>query len=147
MGEFTYTKTELGNRKLFSGTKLTRSNITFSENDQHVVLRLKRSKTDDKHTGVEIIIAATNDSLCPVSAFRKLFMFNPKSNNAPLFSLADGAAFAHNPVIEILRQRLQSVGIPYQSYSDHSFQKGAAQHASDNGILNEHIQKLGRWFS
>ena len=106
MGEFTYTKTELGNRKLFSGTKLTRSNITFSENNQHIVLRSKRSKTDVKHTGVEIIIAATNDFLYLVSAFRKLFMLDPKPNNAPLFSLVVGAVFARNPVIEILCQRL-----------------------------------------
>ena len=134
MGEFTYTKTEHGNRKLFSGTKLTRSDITFSENDQHVVLWLKRSKTDVKHTGVEVIIAATNDSLCPVSALRKLFMLDPQPNNAPLFSLAGGAAFARNPVIEILRQRLQSVGISHQSYSGHTFRKGAAQYASDNGM-------------
>ena len=106
MGEFIYIKTELGNRKLFSETKLTRNNITFSENDQHVVLQLKRSKTDVKYTGVEIIIAATNDSLCPVSALRKLFMLDSQPNNVPLFSLAGGAAFARNLVIEILCQRL-----------------------------------------
>ena len=102
MEEFTYTKMEPGNRKLFSGAKLTRSDITFSENDQNVVLRLKRSKTDVKHTGVEIIIAATNDSLCPLSALCKLFMLDPQPNNAPLFSLAGGDAFVCNPVIEIL---------------------------------------------
>lgn len=32
--------------KLFSGTKLTRSDIKMSENDRHGVLRLKRSKMD-----------------------------------------------------------------------------------------------------
>ncbi len=147
MREFTYTKTELANRKLFIATKLTRSDITFSQDDQHVILRLKRSKTDMKHTGVEIIIAATNDSTCPVTALRELFMLDPQPGNAPLFSLANGAAFARNPVIEILRQRVQSQGIPHQAYSGHSFRKGAAQYASDNGMLDEHIQKLGRWSS
>lgn len=34
------------------------------------------------------------------------------------------------PAIEILRQRLQANGVPCQSYSAHSFHKGAAQHAS-----------------
>lgn len=46
MGKFTYTKAELANRKLFNAT---RSDITFSQNNQYVVLRLKRSKTDVKH--------------------------------------------------------------------------------------------------
>lgn len=126
MGEFTYTKTKLTNRKLFIATKLTRSDITFSQDDQHIILRLKRSKTDIKHTGVEIIIAATNDSTCPVTALRELFMLDPQSGNAPLFILANGAAFARNPVIEILRQRLQSQGIPHQSYSGHSSKRSSA---------------------
>ena len=147
MGEFTYTKAELANRKIFSATKLTRSDITFSQNDQYVVLRLKRSKTDVKHTGVEIIIAATNDLTCPVLALQELFMLDPKPSNAPLFSLDSGTTFARNQVIQILRQRLQDNGIPHQSCSGHSFRKGAAQHASDNGMLDEHIQKLGRWSS
>ena len=34
-----------------------------------------------------------------------------------------------------------------KSYTGHSFRKGAAQHASDNGMLDHHIQELGRWTS
>lgn len=41
-----------------------------------------------------------------------------------LFSLANGAAFACNPAIEILRQRLQLYGIPHQSYSGRSLEMG-----------------------
>lgn len=63
MGEFTYTKADLENRKVFSATNLTRSGITFSQDDQYVVLGLERSKTDVKHTGVEPIIAATKTRL------------------------------------------------------------------------------------
>ncbi len=42
MGEFVYTKTELANQKLLIATKLTRSDITFSQDNQHVILRLKQ---------------------------------------------------------------------------------------------------------
>ena len=87
------------------------------------IFALPFDKTDVKHTGVEIIIAATNDLTCPVSALRELFMLNPQPSNAPLFSLDDGTAFARNPVIQIFHQRLQASGIPYQSYSGHSFRK------------------------
>lgn len=64
-------------------TKLTRSNITFSQDDQHVVLRLKRSKTDVYDTGVEIIFTTTKRLTCPVSAKSKTLY----ANNAPLLSL------------------------------------------------------------
>lgn len=147
MGEFTYPKTDLENRRVFTATKLTRSDITFLQDDQYVVLRLKRSKTYVKHTGVEIIIPATNDPTCPVSALRQLFMLDPQPSSAPLYRLDGGAAFARKPVIQIVRQKLEASGIPCQTYSGHSFRKGAAQHASDNGVLNEHIQELGRWSS
>ena len=112
MGEFTYTKVELANRKIFIATKFTRSDITFSQDDQYVILRLKRSKTNTKHTGIEIIIAAIHDSTCLVTALREMFMLNPQPGNASLFSLANGTAFTHNPVIEIFHQRLQLQGIP-----------------------------------
>ena len=108
IGEFIYTKTELANRKVFITTKLTQSDITFSQDNQHVILQLKKSKTDTKHTGIEIIIIATNDSTCPIIPLRELFMLDPQLRNAPLFTLVNGAAFACNPVIEILRQRLVS---------------------------------------
>lgn len=144
MGKFTYTKADLKNRKLFSATKLTRSDITFSQDNQYMILRLIRSKTDVKHTGVEVIIAATNNTTCSVSALRQLFMLDPQPSNAPLFRLDNGAAFVRKPVIKSLCQRLKASNIPYQTYSGHSFRKGAAQHASDNGMLDKHIQKLGR---
>jgi hypothetical protein len=34
------------NKHTAKNTKLTRSNITFRPNDEHILLRLKRSKTD-----------------------------------------------------------------------------------------------------
>lgn len=101
MGEFTFTKPHLKNHKVFSATKLTRSDITFLQDNQYVVLRLKRSKTDVKHTGVEIIIAATNDTTCPVLALRQLFMLGPQPSNALLFKLDNEVAFARKPVIQI----------------------------------------------
>lgn len=58
MGEFIYTKAE-AQASTFVDTKPTRSDITFSDNDQHPILRLKRNKTDLNHSGVEIILAAT----------------------------------------------------------------------------------------
>ena len=61
------------------------------------MLRHKQSKTDTNHTGVLIMLAATNDATCPVTALRSLFTHNPQPPH--------------------------------------------------NGMLDEDIQKLGRWTS
>ena len=71
-GEMFYDSKDLANRSVFSNTKLSHSDITFSINDEHVVLTLKRSKTDTLHEGVDIILAATGTATCPVLALHQL---------------------------------------------------------------------------
>lgn len=145
LGEITYEQRDLASRS-FADINVTRSDVYFSERDQHVVLRLKRTKTDTSHTGVEVILAATGEPTCPVQALRSLFAHDPQPPDAPLFRLAK-TAFSYNKVVKILRNSLTSNGINDFGYSGHSFRRGAAQHASDNGMLEEHIQLLGRWTS
>lgn len=68
---------------------------------------------------------------------------------APLFRLTTGStALVRKLVLDILQSRLQlhNISTP-KPYTGHSFRKGAAQHTSDNGMLDQHIQKLGRWTS
>ncbi len=72
---------------MFAETGLTRSNISFADWDQYVILRLKQSKTDSENTRVQIILAATGEPTCPVAALRKLFIQDPCPPNAPLFRL------------------------------------------------------------
>ena len=133
------------NRKTFGVIKPTRGDISFAENDQFAILRLKRSKTDVDHKGVQIMLAATNNHTCPVRALRHLFQTDIQLPQAPLFRV--GTAFTKQTVITILRKRLIAAEIPDPGYSGHSFRRGAAQHAADNGMLKENIQKLGRWTS
>ena len=40
--------------------------------------------------------------------------------------------------------RALKIGIQDSGYSGHSFRRGAAQHASDMGMLDSEIQTLGR---
>lgn len=72
-----YTKAELANRKIFIATKLIISDITYSQDDQYVILRLKRNKIDIKSTYVEIIIAIIENSTCIVAAPQKHFILDP----------------------------------------------------------------------
>lgn len=146
LGEITYTDPKK-RADSFKDLHLICSDITFSENDQYATLRrLKRSKTDTNHIGVLIMLAATNQPTCPVTALRWLFTHNPQQPHAPLFAY-NNTAFSRRYVIDKLRARLIAFGISLSHYTGHNFRRGAAQHASDNGILDEDIQKLGRWSS
>ena len=145
LGEITYSPADL-KKSSFINLKVTRSDVRFAENDQYAVLRLKRSKTDVKHTGVQIILSATGELTCPVAALRRLFNHVKRPASAPLFMLSN-AAFSRVSVISILKSRLAQAGLSETGFSGHSFRNGAAQHASDQGMLDSQIQKLGRWTS
>lgn len=92
------------------------------------------------------MLAATNQPTCPVSALRRLFTHVPQEPHAPLFA-CNNTAFSRRYIIDKLRVRLTTSGISSSNYTGHSFRRRAAQHASDNGMLDEDIQKLGRWSS
>lgn len=109
-----YIKADFGNRKVFSKIKLIMLDITFLQDNQYVVLYLKRSKTNIKHTEIKIIITATNNSICLVSSFRELFILNPEPNNALVLRLDSGAAFVYQLIIQIFSQKFETNIILYQ---------------------------------
>lgn len=143
LGGITYTDTDR-NSSSFIDLHLTRSDVTFSKHNQYATLQLKRSKTDTSHTGVLIMLAATSLPTCPVAALWNLITHDLQPPQAPLFAF-NNSAFSRRRVVEQLRLRLSALEIFAPHYSGHSFRKRAAQHAADNGMLNDDIQKLGRW--
>jgi hypothetical protein len=68
MGEVTYKAKDSPRSSWFFETKVTRSCIKFSQNNDYVRLHLNRSKTDIKNEGTTILIAAIDSPLCPVKA-------------------------------------------------------------------------------
>jgi hypothetical protein len=145
LGEFTINTTV--NKQTFQYTKLTRSDITFPADRTHAILRLKRSKTDTKHEGVDIVLPATGTATCPYAALRELFDHDPKHLTSPLFQMNNGEPITRDWMIKLLHQRLQSTGTSSKGYSGHSFRRGGAQAAADNGLLVEDIKAIGRWSS
>ena len=144
MGEITYTTAELKNRTTFLAKKATRHDITFTPSG--MTFRLKWSKADKQHQGVDVAIAAVGGPLCLVAAITKLFNRDPQPLNSPLFSL-NGKPFTSPGVRKILSSRLVAAGINPSSYLNHSFRRGAAQFAEDSGCSHQQIQQLGRWSS
>ncbi len=114
--------------------------------DQYAILRLKRSKTDTDHTEVQIILAATGEPTCPVATLRRLFIQDPHLPNASPFRL-QSLAFSRQAVLNILNQCIAAAVFPEANYSGHNFRKGETQHATDHGMLDESIQRLGCWTS
>ena len=145
--ELTYEAKDLDNKPVFQHTKLQRRDITFSDDDDHVILSLRSSKSDYDCTGVEIVISRTGDDTCPVKALQALFSHDPQPPHAPLFRSSTGP-FSRQKYINELRRRLRNKGYTNaHEYAGHSPRRGAAQHAADNRILDPDIQKLGRWSS
>ncbi len=75
MGEIMYTEKQRAHPS-FAQANATRGNVSFSPSGDHLTIRLKRSKTDREKQGVQIIIAATRDDVCPVAALKKLFLID-----------------------------------------------------------------------
>jgi hypothetical protein len=73
IGEFTYTAKEAVDLITFIATKLIKSNVCFMEDYNYLILRFKWSKTDIKHEGVSIMVAAIGDRACLVAALYILF--------------------------------------------------------------------------
>ncbi len=145
LGEITYTAAK-AKKSTLTKTKLTRSDISSAEGDQYATLRLKWSKTNVEHILVKIILAATGEQTCPVAAPRRLFIQDLRPPNAALFRLSS-VAFLRQNVIVILKKCIASAGPSESDFSDLSFRNRAAQNATDNDMLDESIQRLGRWTS
>jgi len=140
IGEITYP-----NRKAkdFSTTRALRSDVRIAPNGYLMVFYLKRSKTDKTYSGVNIQIAAIpGDRLCPVAVIIQLFNRDPRPLSDPLFSV-NNRAFSAPVVRKILLTRLAGGGILPNGYSNHSFHRGAAQHAHNCGFAELQTAQLG----
>lgn len=145
--EFTYEAKDLRDLLAFQSTNILRSDVTFSDSNDYVIIALKRSKTDLQHKGVAIVISATDTATCPVKALCRLFTEDPRPQMDPLFRFPSKTFSYHNFVTE-LRKRLAAHGVPNSTrFTGHSLRRGAATTAKLNGMLNSDIQRLGRWSS
>ena len=145
--EVTCEASDMENQEVFEATKLQRRDTTFADDGNHVILNLRSSKSDLQHTGVEIVLAKTGTPTCPVEALESLFALDPQPGRAPLFRTSIGT-LSRDRYIANLRSKLRARGIRnWNLFSGHSPRRGAAQHASDNGIMDFDIQRLGRWSS
>ncbi|SPC64150.1 uncharacterized protein UHOD_11689 [Ustilago sp. UG-2017b] len=108
-------------------TRLTVSSVKWEQD--HAVITLPASKTNPFRQGVKVIA--------------------PEVQMDPLFGLGPSgtAAFPRATFVSTLKHAVQAVGLPAHSYAGHSFRRGAATWAAQNGVPDSVIQSLGRWNS
>ena len=141
LGEITYTLSDLTAE--FSEWHVTRRSIVLHQD--HLELSLPASKTDPFRQGICLLISASDDAACPLRALQHLFLHFPAPPSAPLF-FTGPRPFTRDVATDALRSALRTAGITGQ-YSGHSFRRGAATSARENGLTDSEIMMLGRWKS
>jgi len=111
-----------------------------------IQFHLKRSKCDQLGTGADVVVGATGEELCPVSAVVDYLRLRGARKGA-FFLSPDGSVVLKSWFIEQIRSILASIGAPHHQYAGHSFRIGAATTAALAGVEDSTIQALGRWHS
>ena len=143
--EFTYP----GARNFSSQFNLTTDCVTFSPSlacPQHMLLKLKSSKTDSFRQGQSLVVARCSSLLCPVSAMQRYFLL-AQPRPGPLFYFQSGRLLTRSSVTHLLQDSARCAGLPYESLKGHSFRIGAASAAAAAGLPDWLIKVLGRWSS
>jgi hypothetical protein len=118
------------NRKVkeFSTTRALYNNIRIAPNGYLIVFYLKQSKIDKTYSSINIQIATVlGDRLYPIAIIIYLFNYNPQPLLDLLFSV-NNKAFLVLVVYKILLTHLATSGILPNSYFNHFFYRGIAQH-------------------
>ena len=127
----------------------TRGDVSLDNhtNPRTVQFHLQRSKCDQLGKGSDIIMGATDNSLCPVQAIT-CYVTMRGSTPGPLFQKAAGATVTKPWFVKEIRARLAECGLHQSDFAGHSFRIGAAQQQRPwQGVENSTIQILGRWHS
>ncbi|XP_077202030.1 uncharacterized protein LOC143841529 [Paroedura picta] len=132
-------------RSTYSKGVLTRNDVCIQDNS--ILVRLKRSKTDQLGRGCSVLIPeSSNYRICPVHWLSKFLRIRPQSEG-PLLIHRDGTYFSRFQFSAILRACLRKMGLVAKNYGTHSFRIGAATQAFQDGASAEQIMSLGRWRS
>ncbi|KAG9245375.1 hypothetical protein BJ878DRAFT_501740 [Calycina marina] len=92
-----------------------------------------------------ILASASDERLCPVRAVKQLLREYPQPPGAPLFRRYM-ALFTPTFLEVCLRDRLQRCGFDDpKRHNKHSWRIGSTTQASQAGMTDEEMMRLGRW--
>jgi len=134
----------------FNNWFLTKSSVRLIDNGKHIELILLASNTNPFRKGIQLIIAGSQDGVCPVRAMKQLLAINThRPPRAPLFCIgrAEQQPFTREHAVQKPRELGIQLGLGVATWHGHSFRRGAAIWAAEVGILESQIQTLGHWRS
>lgn len=113
----------------------------------HFILHLEVSKTQQTGSGVNIHLYKTNNSWCPVAVLSRLLSLLPEQpDSSPLLPFPV-KPLSTSQFVKHIRILLRNLHLNPSQYSGHSFRIGAASAASHHGVPDHIIRRLGRWKS
>ena len=111
-------------------------------------IHLKSSKTDPFRQGVNVLLFATGQLLCPYSAVMKyLSVYSCCVPHAPFFILHSGAPLTYKCFSGMLKVAVARAGVDPDLVSTHSMRKGFATSLSAARVPDHIISAMGRWSS
>lgn len=139
-------------------SELQMRDLTFE--DDHVLVYIKRSKTDQERQGKTVPISKTSSELCPVMWLNRYiekaglvsesnqFLFSPvKYNKASDSYTLMSSQLSYKRAREIFLEAIEAIGEDKNKYSLHSLRSGGASAASnsDSALEERLIMAHGRW--
>ena len=109
-------------------------------------LTIKRSKTDPFRKGVRLCLGRKDSMICPVKAMLTHLAIRGKSPGS-LFISKNITPLTRAQFKTLISKTLRTAGLNDSEYNTHSFRIGAATTTKAVGIVDAHIQLLGRWKS
>jgi len=136
----------------FSGAFRRSELVAINRNDlsfvkEGIVIRLKRSKTDQEGIGTEKAIPfGSNPALCPVSGLRAWLEASEEVSDPLFVSIRKGnmismRRLSPKAVALILKSRLEKVGYHSEEFSGHSLRSGFCTQAAMNGASDRAIMQ------
>ena len=127
---------------------ICRQDVNFNVIDGRLELqlRIRSSKADQRQNSVTLIIPEQDTELCAVKILHNYLNMREPSPLSPLFLHFDGSYLTRFQFNAILRKTLQFCGVKDHIRS-HSFRIGGTSELARKGVLDNDIQKWGRWAS
>ncbi|XP_071158740.1 uncharacterized protein [Mytilus edulis] len=118
--------------------------------EDHILLHLKKSKTDPFRQGVTIPLYKSGHTICPCFAIKNYLSLRKKMSSITsdaLFVSDDGNPLSRQFFIKHVKIILENLGLESKNYNGHSFRIGAATTAQEVRLEDHLIKTLGRWSS
>ena len=119
---------------------------------EHIVVTVKRSKTDKLNKGFKIHLRCSRTLVCAYCALSSMLCRRAQLGlsmlpRSPLFMFPNAMALSRNVFVQQTRLYLSMMGLESSQYSGHSYRSGSATTAAMAGTPDWQIKLLGRWNS